>query len=106
MDHFEPAKSVNDCLGKCKNTDGCQWFSYITDSRVCFLFKDCPVLDETFEGSSTGQVDCEQGNKRHLRQIAGFNNVQTVYLLLCQRPYAIMLKAPVPSITELFFKQH
>jgi hypothetical protein len=63
MDHYEEAESVDDCLRKCKSTDGCQWFSYITDSRVCFLFKDCPVLDESFEGCTTGQVDCEISNK-------------------------------------------
>jgi hypothetical protein len=59
--HSEAADSVDDCLGKCKSTDGCQWFSYIciTASRLCFLLKDCPALDETFEGSTSGQVDCE-----------------------------------------------
>jgi hypothetical protein len=57
--HSELADSVDDCLGKCKSTDGCQWFSYVSASSLCFLLKDCPALDETVEGSTSGQVDCE-----------------------------------------------
>ena len=61
-----PAQTKEDCLAECQNTFGCKWFtfrSYKSPQPVCFLFSDCPAIDETCETCISGERRCEEGGQ-------------------------------------------
>ena len=48
-------KSTNDCLNVCKNSTGCNWFSYDASNGFCGLFVNCPTLDTDMEQCLSGK---------------------------------------------------
>ena len=54
------ATNEMDCRYQCVIHDGCRWFSYGLGS--CFLFNDCPSLDEDLKDYISGQVECQLGS--------------------------------------------
>ena len=63
LDHFEAAQSKEECLGLCKSMIGCGWFTFREPSSPCFLFKDCPSIDETCDSCISGERRCKQSPK-------------------------------------------
>ena len=62
--HVSPSQTKEDCLAECQSTFGCKWFTFRTfksPQPVCFLFSDCPSIDETCETCISGERRCEQG---------------------------------------------
>ena len=56
----ESTQSAEMCLDLCKNTDNCQWFTYIAYASLCELLQDCPQLDESNCAECvSGEVACE-----------------------------------------------
>merc|ERR1712062_62393 len=51
--------SRSNCDSYCRNDPGCQYYS-ITDKNYgyCYLFKDCPSIDETLVEFESSQVGC------------------------------------------------
>ena len=55
----ESTQSAEMCLDLCKNTDNCQWFTYIAYASLCELLQDCPQLDESNCAECvSGEVAC------------------------------------------------
>ena len=54
-----PAQSAADCLGLCEVEEGCAWYSFHVESRVCGLFNSCPdLLVDGHEGWVSGEEGC------------------------------------------------
>ena len=51
----------DDCLSKCQDTEGCEWYSYHISMKNCFLFTTCPTIDETLVDFTSGQKTCQLG---------------------------------------------
>ena len=48
-----------ECIQFCQETDGCEWYSYNSDSSLCSAFADCPTLDTSCEPSCvSGENEC------------------------------------------------
>ncbi len=59
----EDVDTKEECLGLCKTTDGCSWFTHIQSSSVCLLMTDCQTLDESCDDCISGEVTCEEEAK-------------------------------------------
>ena len=55
------AQSEVDCWAKCKDDDGCAWYSLDTIQKSCYLLQNCPTIDEDLEYFTSGQVTCQFG---------------------------------------------
>ncbi len=55
---------MDDCLNLCKNDGDCSWFSFDPQRNVCFLFKDCPSLDEACQDCVSGEKGCSPDAKK------------------------------------------
>lgn len=55
------AVTANKCLEICKETDGCQWFSFLKPN--CYTFKACYAINEgpNYVDFVSGQVQCPAG---------------------------------------------
>lgn len=55
VSHEADAKA---CLGKCKATAGCEWFSYDSEGSICFALDHCDTVEECTTCQS-GKKDCK-----------------------------------------------
>ena len=46
------------CIGFCRMTQGCSWYSLDTNTKVCTALEDCPTLDESQTNTTSGNKDC------------------------------------------------
>ena len=46
------------CDSYCQNEPGCKYYSHSTKNSDCYLFQDCPSIDETLVEFETSQVGC------------------------------------------------
>ena len=51
-------ESQNECLKNCRGRDKCEWYTHNSASRTCFLFRNCPDIDENCLNCLTGQKLC------------------------------------------------
>lgn len=50
----------NECLDNCKNTKGCQEFTFYGDASICILYTECVELsDADCSDCVSGDVTCE-----------------------------------------------
>ena len=55
--HSDERPDQNSCLNLCKSYDDCNWFSFNTVEEDCYLFRECPVIEE-YPVFVTGQKEC------------------------------------------------
>jgi hypothetical protein len=61
MIHIEKASSPEVCLGKCQETKGCRWFTFMRNHNVeepCVLLRDCYQLDPSCDTCTSGERRC------------------------------------------------
>lgn len=58
---YDYSKTQEQCLKLCKDTMGCNWFTF--DQGVCFLYENCPHINENCTTCISGQVECENNNQ-------------------------------------------
>ena len=46
------------CLLKCKNEEGCNWFTYDSITWLCVMFETCENIRPS-KGFHSGQKECE-----------------------------------------------
>ena len=51
-------RSRYSCDYECKTDPGCKYYSYSTQDEYCYLFQDCPSIDETLVEFESNQVGC------------------------------------------------
>ena len=64
--------TAEDCLRMCKQTAGCEWFTFHSTDGVCSLTADCQWVDETCGTSCVhGPKECtqEEDEGKKTRQI-------------------------------------
>ncbi len=42
-----PSVSSDECFDICLSTSDCKWFTFDSVPSACYLFENCPTLDET-----------------------------------------------------------
>ena len=58
MNSESPSDKVA-CWSWCKSVTDCEWFSYEKNAQTCFLFENCPEIeDEQNPQFISGQKDC------------------------------------------------
>lgn len=50
--------SRHSCDRECQKEPGCKYYSYSKRNKDCFLFEDCPSIDETVVEFESSQVGC------------------------------------------------
>jgi hypothetical protein len=55
----EELGSPEDCHDLCHSREDCRWFSYDFLVSGCFLFKDCPTLDESCTSCVSSSANCK-----------------------------------------------
>ena len=50
--------SRGSCNSECQKEPGCKYYSYSKGNRDCFLFENCPSIDETLVEFESSQVGC------------------------------------------------
>ena len=81
--HFQvDAGSSEECHDSCQSFEGCGWFSYDAFPSLCFLFKDCPTLDESCESCVSSSALCKAKTSKN----------QMIYLKPFVRSKKISLK--------------
>ena len=48
-----------ECLSKCQETKGCEWYSFQNSKQTCFLLQNCPTLNEELDDFTSGQKSCQ-----------------------------------------------
>ena len=43
---FVPANNMNDCMEKCRKDETCQYGTFRSDKKLCFLFQTCINLQD------------------------------------------------------------
>ena len=71
MIHREEANSTAQCQDACTNFDGCNFYSYDPATEECFMFDDCPALDDNscpdcVSGSPGCDIEVEEGKLKLL----------------------------------------
>ena len=64
------AQSEVDCWSKCKDTDGCAWYSFFTTKGYCYLLQNCPIINEEFVDFTGGEVTCQFGTTTSMPTIS------------------------------------
>ncbi len=50
---------LQECLGNCKNTTDCQWYTYLQSPNECELFRDCDTVStDNCPSCISGEVNC------------------------------------------------
>ena len=63
----KPLRTEEGCLGLCKATKGCKWFTFfdikdnLEQGQLCLLLRDCSRLNETKPYSVSGEQLCQFG---------------------------------------------
>jgi hypothetical protein len=52
-------ESETECTILCKDTERCEWFSYLNDTNECLLTEDCLYIDNTDPNWIHGEKDCQ-----------------------------------------------
>ena len=51
-------KTIDECQLTCQSNDGCLWYSFSKQQRLCIIFESCPLLNENASDFVTNQVQC------------------------------------------------
>jgi hypothetical protein len=58
IDNSMQVSNKEECLVFCKGDPTCTWFTYFPAAKECFLFSDCPTIDETCTECLSGEFSC------------------------------------------------
>ena len=73
------ARSSEECHDLCHLTPDCGWFSFDAFPSTCFIFQDCPTLDESAQSCISSSAKCKgKTSKAELSQA-----IPVGFIILC-----------------------